>query len=58
MYKNNEEIARITEQYKSDEERERHRKMVGAILRMCELAGYSMESRIVLKDMKTGKIWK
>lgn len=37
---------------------ERHHRMIGAILRICELAGYKVESRIVLRDIKTGKIWK
>ena len=36
---------------------ERHHKLVGCILRVCELAGFSVENRIVLKDKRTGKIW-
>lgn len=38
-------------------EKERHRKLIGALLRICELSGYSMESKIVVKDLRTGKIW-
>ena len=38
-------------------EKERHRKLIGALLRICELAGYSMESKIVVKDLRTGKVW-
>ena len=47
-----------------DEERsnrlddERYRKMIGLILRACELAGYSVEERIVLKDKYTGKVYR
>ena len=36
---------------------ERHHKVIGCILRVCELAGFSVEGRIVLKDKKTGKVW-
>jgi hypothetical protein len=36
---------------------ERHHKVIGCILRICELAGFSVENRIVLKDRKTGKVW-
>lgn len=43
---------------RADHEYERHRKVLGAIFRICELAGYRVESRIVLKDMRNGKIWR
>ena len=36
----------------------RYRKMIGLILRACELAGYSVEDRIVLKDKYTGKVYR
>lgn len=36
---------------------ERHHKVIGCILRICELAGFSVENRIVLKDRRTGKVW-
>ena len=36
---------------------ERHRKLIGCILRICELAGYSVESRISVRDLRTGKVW-
>lgn len=41
-----------------DEEYERHRKLIGAIFRLCELADYHVEDRIIVKDMRTGKIWR
>lgn len=41
-----------------DLEYERHRKVVGCLLRVCELAGYSIEERIILRDNRTGKIWR
>ena len=46
------------EAIKRAEERDRFKKLLGCILRICELAGFSVESRIVLKDERTGKIWK
>lgn len=37
---------------------ERHHKLIGAILRVCELAGYEVVDRIVVKDKYTGKVWR
>lgn len=36
---------------------EKHYKTIGCILRICELAGFSVENRIILRDKKTGKVW-
>lgn len=43
---------------KTDAEYERFRKVLGCILRICEIAGYSLEEHIVLRDKETGKIWR
>jgi len=40
-----------------DYERERFMKVVGCILRICELSGFHLEEKLVLKDKRTGKIW-
>jgi hypothetical protein len=32
--------------------------LIHAIKIMCELAGFHVEERIVLKDKRTGKIWR
>lgn len=37
---------------------ERHHKLIGCILRICELSGFAVEERIVVKDLRTGKVWK
>lgn len=37
---------------------ERYKKLLGCIFRICELAGFHVEERIVLKDLRTGKIWR
>lgn len=36
----------------------RYRKLLATIFSICELAGFHLEDRIVLKDMKTGKVWR
>lgn len=41
-----------------DAERARFNKMLRTIFAICELAGFHVEGRIVLKDMRTGKIWR
>ena len=42
----------------ADREYNRYRKVIGCILRICELSGYAVEGRVVLKDKRTGKIWR
>lgn len=39
-------------------ELERFHKLLGAIKDICELSGFSIEERIVLKDDYTGRIWR
>lgn len=41
-----------------DKDRERLMKLLDVIFGVCELAGFHVEERIVLKDKKTGKIWR
>lgn len=50
-----EAINNVSQQKNSND---RLYKTIGCILRVCELAGYSVEERIVLKDVKTGKVYK
>ena len=33
-------------------------KLIATIFFICDLAGFRVEGRIVLKDKKTGKIWR
>lgn len=42
----------------SEADRERHKKVLGCIFRLCELADFSIEDRIILKDKRTGKVWR
>lgn len=40
-----------------DVETHRHTKLLKAIYSICDLAGYHVQGRIVLKDKFTGKVW-
>ena len=42
----------------SPEDEERFHKLLNTIFTICELAGFHIEGRIVVKDSKTGKIWR
>lgn len=37
---------------------ERFHKLLHTIFDMCELAGFHLEERIVLRDEQTGKVWR
>ena len=45
---------------KSDEdaEYERFHKLLGCIFRICEIAGFQIEEHLVIRDKRTGKLWK
>lgn len=40
------------------ENENRLNKLIKAIYNICDLAGFHIEERIVLKDKKTGKVWR
>lgn len=48
----------ITRAMRNDPEREKVYKLIGCINRICELSGFSLEERVVLKNDKTGRIWR
>lgn len=41
-----------------DEDDERFHKLLNTIFTICELSGFHIEERIVIKDMQTGRIWR
>lgn len=43
---------------RADEDYARFRKLLDTIFSVCELAGYHVEERMVIKDLKTGKVWR
>lgn len=40
-----------------DYDRKRFLRVVGCILRICELSGFHLEEKIVLRDTRTGKVY-
>ena len=40
-----------------DYDRKRFLRVVGCILRICELSGFHLEEKIVLKDKRTGRVY-
>lgn len=43
---------------KEAKDTERFNHLLSTIFYICDLAGFHVEGRIVLKDKKTGKIWR
>lgn len=43
---------------KKEEEKERLSKLLSIIFHICEVFGFSVEERIVLRDVKSGRIWR
>lgn len=39
-------------------EKDRVYRVRGCLMRVCELAGFKIEGKIVLRDLRTGKVWK
>lgn len=42
----------------ADADDERFHKLLDTIFSICELSGFHIEERIIIKDKKTGKIWR
>ena len=40
------------------EAEERFKKLFSTIRYICELAGFRIEGRLILRDKKTGKVWR
>lgn len=43
---------------KAEKDSERFNKLLGCIFYICESAGFHIENRLVIKDLKTGKVYK
>ena len=43
---------------KADKDDERFHKLLETIFNICELSDFHVEGRIVLKDKRTGRVWK
>ncbi len=42
----------------ADKDVDKLNKLIHSIRDICDLAGFEIEERIILKDKKTGKIWR
>ncbi len=42
----------------AEKEEVRFHRLLDAIFNICELSGFHLEGRIILKDKKTGRIWR
>lgn len=51
---NDNEIRTTKEQL----EEERFKRLLAAIFYICENAGFHVEERMVIKDMRTGRVWR
>lgn len=41
-----------------DEGQDRHYRLIQTIICICDLAGFDVKGRIILKDRETGKTWR
>lgn len=44
--------------FKREQEEERFRRLMATIFYICENAGFHIEERLVIKDKRTGRIWR
>ena len=47
-----------SEKNKKSKDLQRFEKLLDTIFNICELSGYHLESRIVVTDKKTGRVWR
>ena len=43
---------------KARDDEDRFHKLLNMIFNMCELADFHIEERIIIKDKRTGKVWR
>ena len=43
---------------KREQEEERFKRLMATIFYICENAGFHIEERLVIKDKRTGRIWR
>lgn len=41
-----------------DEDYKRFKQLLRSIFELCELSGFKIDSRIIIVDKKTGRVWK
>lgn len=53
-----EAIINVMLEQREQKEKDRFNKLLKVIFEICELSDFHVEERIVVKDMRTGKIWR
>lgn len=48
----------VNNAFVSIDSEERFHKLIHAIFHICDLAGFRVDGRITLVDLKTGRVWK
>ena len=43
---------------REEEAEERFKKLLTTIFTICDLAGFRIEERLIIRDKKTGKVWR
>lgn len=51
-------VENITREEREKRERARVTKLIHTVFYICNVAGFDVEERIVLKDRKTGRVWR
>jgi hypothetical protein len=51
-------IEKCEKSIPSEKDELRFRKLLHTIFYLCELAGFQIEGRVVLRDKRTGRLWK
>ena len=46
-----------TSSEKEEYEKKRHSRLVNTLLYICRIAGFEVVERIVLRDVKSGRVW-
>ena len=53
-----EALKRVDKSEHNDDDYARFHVLIHSIFRLCKIAGFQIEGRIVLKDMQSGRIWR
>ena len=48
----------VMKKIESDIETERFHKLLNAIFDICELSDFHIEERLIIKDKRTGRVWR
>lgn len=48
----------VMKKIESDMETERFHKLLNAIFDICELSDFHIEERLIIKDKRTGRVWR